>query len=339
MQLVIYGGINILIRVFQIDIIKGLAIMSVIILHTVPTSFLLKSLSPIHIWQAVPIFMILAGYNGATSLSKKQNKNIKELYNLKAIKNKIVKIIRPFVYIYLLQLFIMVIFLDKSFNINTLLYSFIIGGWGPGSYFIPVIIQTIITVPLIYFLLIRYNKYFLLLTLIISIILEVISLYSLDEGTYRVLYFRYFFAVALGIWISKKENSKFNSTILFLSLISLFYLIGVNYFELKLIMEPVWGSQHLFSYFWTLVIIISGVKYLPNKDNILAKLGQISFYIFLIQMFYFWLISSFSFNLSNIMPSPIYSFFNILICCSLGYIFYKIDNNISFKKYYISKQK
>jgi peptidoglycan/LPS O-acetylase OafA/YrhL len=280
--------------------------------------------------------MILAGFNGAAYFSKKQIENINELYNFKSLIKKLIKIIRPFTYIFLLQIFLMIILFDKSFTLRFLLNSFFSGGWGPGSYFIPVIVQSIITVPLMYFLS-RYNKVFLLLILIISIILEIISLNYLGEDTYRILYIRYLFALALGIWINKKENFKINIPILFLSLISLIYIIGVNYLNLKIIIEPVWGSQNFFFFFWTLMIIILCVKYLPNKENILARLGQISYYIFLIQMIYFWLVSSLSFNLSKIMPSPIYSFFNILICCSLGYISYKIDNKISFKKYSIFK--
>ena len=54
-------------RSVQIDILKGLAIISVILLHSWDASFLLRIGAPYYISQAVPIFIIIAAYNGVCS--------------------------------------------------------------------------------------------------------------------------------------------------------------------------------------------------------------------------------------------------------------------------------
>ena len=46
----------------NIDFIKGLAAISVILLHTLPESVLYGSFAVFHIWQAVPIFLFITFY-------------------------------------------------------------------------------------------------------------------------------------------------------------------------------------------------------------------------------------------------------------------------------------
>lgn len=60
-------------RLDNIDFIKGLAALSVILLHTLPEEVLMGSLAIFHIWQAVPLFMFISFYVGFKSLSRKEN--------------------------------------------------------------------------------------------------------------------------------------------------------------------------------------------------------------------------------------------------------------------------
>ena len=58
-------------RSINIDVIKGLGILSVILLHTFNTEYLLKIGAPFYIWQAVPVFIILQGFNLTNSYKRR----------------------------------------------------------------------------------------------------------------------------------------------------------------------------------------------------------------------------------------------------------------------------
>ncbi|MCD2136738.1 OpgC domain-containing protein [Salinicoccus halitifaciens] len=68
-------------RNYNIDILKGLAIIAVILIHSLPDEMLLAILSPFYIWQAVPVFMLLAGYNTAQSFQRRGFISLNQFYN------------------------------------------------------------------------------------------------------------------------------------------------------------------------------------------------------------------------------------------------------------------
>ncbi|MFZ3385362.1 MAG: acyltransferase family protein, partial [Candidatus Methanoperedens sp.] len=56
----------------QIDLLKGVAIISVIIQHSVTKNQLSQTLSQFHIWQAIPIFFIVMGFTSMIYFSQKK---------------------------------------------------------------------------------------------------------------------------------------------------------------------------------------------------------------------------------------------------------------------------
>jgi peptidoglycan/LPS O-acetylase OafA/YrhL len=54
----------------RIDLLKGLAIIAVLIQHGLPDSVRYDSLATLHYWQAVPVFIFLMGFNGAGSFRR-----------------------------------------------------------------------------------------------------------------------------------------------------------------------------------------------------------------------------------------------------------------------------
>lgn len=314
-------------RNYNIDVLKAIAILFVIILHSLSADTLFNVLAPFHIWQAVPIFMILVGYNTAKSYERKGPESLKDLYNGRTLIRKFQRLIIPFAFVWIMQVFIHYILLG-GLNVRDLLISFFVGGWGPGSYFVPIIIQATLILPLIY-LLCKKNLTTMTITLfIISLLVEVACLLvDMPEGVYRLIVVRYLFALTLGVWLAlntKKLNYKW---LIPLSIISLIYITGVNYFDWVFIMEEYWLSQHAPSYFWTLMIIIVGLKlYQFKADNMISKLfvkiGQASYHIFLTQMVYFWSIA----GLFSALPLTAYVGISIIICVVLGLLFFDAEN-------------
>lgn len=55
----------------QIDLIKAVAIVSVIILHSVPSSITASTISFFTMEQAVPVFLLIMGLNGTMSFKRR----------------------------------------------------------------------------------------------------------------------------------------------------------------------------------------------------------------------------------------------------------------------------
>lgn len=313
-------------RNHNIDILKALAIFSVILLHSLPEPVLFLFGAPYHIWQSVPIFLILAGYNTANSYKKRNYESLSQFYNFPFLYNKLKRLVFPFLLVFIAEAVANFIFFGLS--AKQLIMSFVSGGWGPGSYFVPIIIQATLITPIIY-MLCRKNLTVMTIGLfIVNLILEAVSMaVEMPEGLYRLLVIRYLFAITLGVWLAlngKKINYKW---IMPLSVFSLIYITGVNYFDWVFITEEYWLSQHAPSYFWPLLLIIMGLRVYEFKaqnklSKLFVKIGQASYHIFLVQMVYFW-------SNSMILPKTslaVYVVISLIICLVFGLLFFEMEN-------------
>ncbi|MDZ7835060.1 MAG: acyltransferase family protein [Alkalibacterium sp.] len=136
-------------RNYTIDVIKALAIISVILIHGLSNNTLYAILAPYYIWQTVPVFMILVGYNSVNSFMRKGYSSLPEIFSQHYLMNKAKRILLPFAFIWLVQVLIQFFYFSNT-DVAGLLRSFFEGGYGPGSYFIPLIVQATILVPFIY---------------------------------------------------------------------------------------------------------------------------------------------------------------------------------------------
>lgn len=325
-------------RIQQIDIIKGIAIIGVIILHTISRDILFNIGAPFHIWQAVPIFLMIAGINGANSYIRSEKNTLSDLYNINLMIKRLKRLIIPFVIIWIIQLSIN-LYNNKQISILNIIESLLLGGAGPGSYFVPLMIQCVLILPLIYYIGIKSTADKLLIYMfIVSMLFELVCyIIKIDPYIYRYLFPRYLFAVSLGVWfvLSVKKNY----LLLICGTIASFaYILGVNYYDFSILNEPLWTSQHAPSYFWTLFLIIIGIKFLPSYTNfiwnVISIVGKASYHIFLIQMLYFWL-KCYRYFLE--FPLSIYLLTNISICILVGIVFYLTEDRI--RKTLIMKNK
>lgn len=315
----------------SVDIIKGLAIIFVIILHSLSTNTLLHIGAPFLVWQAVPIFMILAGYNGVNSYLNREINDISSAYSKKLLTKRYIRLLKPFVLIWIFEVALNLI-MHNSISIKGAIFSFITGGWGPGSYFIPIMLQHVIVLPLLYLGAKKSVNGMLMVAFLLDMGLELVTYkLGLSPALYRILYHRYLFAVALGVWAVMYKGKK--SIILSIgSLISLVFIIAVNYFNFQLPIEPSWMNESAPSHFWALLIVILGLKFLPKVESTflekkIALLGKASYHIFLVQMVYFFLINAFKLPINNI-----FVVMNVIICLVVGYGFFKFESSISKNK-------
>ncbi|MBC5991701.1 acyltransferase family protein [Pontibacter cellulosilyticus] len=325
----------------QIDVLKGMAIIAVIALHSLTKPELVQGWAIFHIWQAVPVFMIIMGLNLGIG-SKPDHLTLSLLYNKAYFTKKATRILIPFLFTFILALFFG-LFWEVYFQSNVLeLERVVLVGVlpvsGRGNYFITLLLQSILLLPLIGYCFNRRP----VLTTIALIALEVLFLlvskkYSLFEGDdmeylYSAALPRYFSAFAFGLWLAKAIRQPYRISILLaflvLGAIAINYLYFVVYRGLSIpFIYNSWAMQNVMSFGYAALLILMVIYTLPSEsDNFIlqgfAKLGQASYHIFLVQVVYFGLVSDFS-NL----------WLNLAICLLLGYLYYKIETPLS-KRYF-----
>ncbi|SOC38213.1 acyltransferase family protein [Salinicoccus kekensis] len=316
-------------RNYNIDIIKGLAIIAVILIHSLPDEMLLAILSPFYIWQAVPVFILLAGYNTAQSFQRRGYVSLNQFYNISFLYKKFERLVYPFLFIWAIQVIIHFLMMD-GLNLKTLVISLFTGGWGPGSYFIPVIIQATLILPLIYMVIKRNLTAGVIVLFFISILVDVFCMMiDVSGSVYRIIIVRYIFALVLGVCLSLNTKNINYKWLIPLAMLSAVYIAGVYYQEWEFFIERYWQSQHAPSYFWTLLLVIIGLRAYQFKaanplSRLLVKMGQASYHIFLVQMFYFWVIAD---GISDF-PLMIYLAITLTICIVFGILFFNAENRL-----------
>lgn len=317
-------------RSINIDVIKGLAIISVILIHTYDGNLLLGTGAPLHIWQAVPVFMILQGLNNANSYMRRDFNTLSDFLDPSYFSQKFKRLLFSYFIFFIFQTIFLRFYAPDYFFSENHLIRLITGGRGPGSYFVPLTIQAQIVLPLLFVAAKKSVKGMLAGSLIINILLEVFcSTINIDEELYRILIIRFIFAMALGVALAFLKDDYFKQgSFYILVVLSAIYIIGVMYFDWHFIMEHYWHSQHVPGFFWPLflIILLNGVKMPPNNKiyRVLSVLGKASYHIFLAQLFYFWKPISES---APTLPTFFDTIVNVVVCCVLGVIFYELEQN------------
>jgi peptidoglycan/LPS O-acetylase OafA/YrhL len=145
---------------FQVDFLKAAMIFLVIFDHIV--SWGIKSQIGVSFWEriCIPVFLVLMGFNMGLSFKRHGATTLRELYSWRYFKSKILRYIVPFLVLYAFSTLIGLIL--YNFNITDMwygqhypshgfiqLFTGILPFWGPGNWFIPVIFQSILIMPII----------------------------------------------------------------------------------------------------------------------------------------------------------------------------------------------
>jgi peptidoglycan/LPS O-acetylase OafA/YrhL len=323
----------------RIDIIKGLAIISVTILHTLSTKNLTSIYTTFLLKQTIPLFMLVSGYVFTLSYKDRGIADLKNCYNLNIFKKRIKRLYFPFLVIFLLELLLSKVFLSKSLNATFVIGNLILGGFGPGSYYPVIMFQFLFIIPIIYIISYKKLNYSIPFFLIVGVFFEYFTnSVGLDENIYRLLIGRYIFAIALGSYLALNQN-KMNKILLYIgSILSMIYIYASIYLNFHILGHIDWLPQQAPAYFYTALLFIIGMNFLQKRTGFifttLAELGKASWHIFLIQMLFFWAIFHGAilhmFGLQH--DSSYLIIINVMACLILGYIFYTIETIIHSKK-------
>lgn len=279
----------------KIDLLKAVAIVSVIILHSITDNTMRNQLGiPFLVLQAVPIFMILMGLNNSRSFIKINPHTFREAFSWDFFEHRFDRII--FVYFFAVSLEVLVTIVIRKVSFTDIILLYLTGGIGPGSYFVPIMIQTLFILPILYVAANKNANYMLLGSFVVNMIFEIWAYHiGMHNGYYRLLFPRYLFAAALGVWIVKKDSIKW-SVISIGAIFSLTYITSIHYWGFTPPVQPDWLSQNAPSYLWPFAIVLFGLRKFPARAKGIweycTELGKASYHIFLVQMVYFWTIGN-----------------------------------------------
>lgn len=324
----------------QIDFIKTIAITAVILLHSLPAYVLLDIYSPFHISQAIPVFIMVSGIVWYLSYNKITNHTLKDSYTSVYFKQKIRRLIVPFLIIYIIDI---IYIIAVNFAITTQglirILTFQLPSGGPGSYYTSLLIQIMLIAPLIFYCYQKRPNLTLATLVGLDLCFELIAP-MLPYWIYYISSLRYLAAFALGIYLSTALRTKkaFYKTKGFIALsvlaIASFIYILVFMRQPTPFFRPEWETQNLLSFFYPSFIVaiillihplIGGLSSVGKKINVI---GKASYHIFLVQLIYFGVGLNEIFLFTNISPTLMgmgYVTANLVTTFSLGLIFFYID--------------
>jgi len=326
-------------NLLQIDLLKGIAIIFVLIFHTLPRETLDGIYFDFHIRQAVPIFILLLGLNMGMSFARQKFElnigNIK-----KYLQNRFWRIIFPFLVLFFTTLLIGIA--TSRIKIYGILGKILLGIFGvlpisgPGNYFITILFQFILVFPLIFWLYRKYPKLTVVLCFSIDILFQIFAKNSDIFDNFPYLYsaciLRYLSIISIGLWLSTdfKLFSRRNFFILLGSIISIAYLIAVDFYSYIFpYFRNVWHT--VLAFFYPALIVCIGINHLPKKaENMIIdwfeQIGKTSYHIFLFQIAFF----GFGLN-AYAYTEPILAIItNIIICLIGGILFMLFEKRLKY---------
>ena len=303
-------------RVLSIDIIKILSIVGVLLIHILGS----KSMYGGVFWyaQAVPLFMIIMGYNSKLSFPSI---------------NKMALVFTPYILTYMISLLYVILIAAKSGSwggnnaIHYLPIGFLPAG-GPGEYWIPLFFISLFFIPILN----RFSyKHGAIKTLIICVLVSYLfelfcSMININKWLYVCNPIRYSVCIQIGIVLKTKKIKIIY--LLPLAALSIVYLYLINYSKMELpylrFENGGWKSGEnclSFFYSWFLYIILSSC-FSKVKESYLTRLGRYTYTIFLFQIIWF------SIFYGRIL-SPYNASFAIPICVIGGVLLDKVSKKCS----------
>lgn len=313
-------------RIEFLDYLKAICVIMVIITHY-DWSDKTSPFFTMVINMAVPIFMIISGYNFAMSNQKKADGNIRKMYGWSILKPKLIRFLVPFVGICFIEMFILAL---EEKNIH-LFRIFFLGAYGPGSYYVPIMLQLLVIFPIIYTLVQRNAKLGIFLAGMANLGFEIaVKVFEMDKYYYRLCIGRYLLLIAFGCYLYLYPEHRIKKRqLVAMFVIGLTYIIAVFSFDAKFAIFEYWKTTAMpvAFYIFPVVIMLFRKFYhvtIPGKiGEMLTKIGKGSYHIFLVQMVYY------HFELGGkIMNAAWYIAvpFNLLITIPIGILFFRIDN-------------
>lgn len=322
-------------REWQLDYLKTFAIIMVIITHIFSYNEVapLPVIFPYLVEMAVPLFMIISGYVNTISFTKKTAEELKAGNWIHYLCSRLCVIYLPFTLLYFSEIILMDRIQKRTIGLHEAIYVFLTGGWGPGSYYIPMLTQFIFCFPILYYLVKRDLLKSSILILGVQFLFEIgVGILQFPESWYRLLLIRYFVFIWFGIILFYYRQKIKNVIVLTMALSGGLYIAAVSVLHFPMPIFRYWTSTSMPTVLWVGAMVMGGMHFLRRfpgvMDTVVNRIGISTYCIFLVQMAYFQL------GFGKITGSFFLNFLlGIGINCFLGILMddmiHKISNKIS----------
>lgn len=269
--------------------------------------------------MCVPMFMLITGYVNAVSFSRRFVVTFYGFYSAKNILNKIITFTVPFLFVFIVSVIGRMI-LGKGDGFGAIVQAFFWGGYGPGAYYIPCLIQLIFIFPVIYRIIADKKENGLVICFFINLVFEVAkTVYDMNADCYRLLVFRYFFIVALGCYTFLYREKLSYKKALLCGAVGTCYLLLNRYTGYRPIVFTYWNSTCMVSALFAfpfLYWVTAPSNKVRFKCGWMEYAGKRSYYIFLVQMLFY--SSDIDKTILSVVKYPIIAIVINIAVCVLG---------------------
>lgn len=315
-------------RYHSIDIAKGVCILFVIVAHYEwKKAEQLRLLFPFWVDMAVPIFMIISGYVYTRSFQKNRICAVGDAYTVKNVLGKLIRYTVPFIIAFIIE--------EVAYNhigivqhdAALVVRSFFRGGFGPGSYYYPIMIQFIFYFPIVFAIIRKYDFHGVILCGFINLSYEVLKhYYGMSQGCYRFLVFRYTLLIGYGCYLAMGNYRRHLKLSVLCTCIGIGYIITCVYMDHEPPITDLWTGTSLWASLF--VIPISGPLLLNKmRSRFMETVGRASYDIFLVQMVYYKSADLLVYR--HIDSRPAQLLINIVVCVTVGLIFYYVETPLT----------
>lgn len=316
-----------------LDFLKGILIIFIVVTHYKWTpQQRLDFLFPFWIEMAVPFFLLISGYFHALSYQKNNVECFSQAYRASSVLSKLVRYSVPVLIVIIVELYL----IKRKLTFWQLLQCFLQGGYGPGSYYFPILYELIFVFPIIFFVIKKYSLFGLGLCGFLNLIFELfIWAFNVPQTVYRLLIFRYIFIIAGGCYLflnHEKREKTFVSVVACMIGAIFIYISRYQGFAIPIINRD-WAVT---SYMGSLFLIPIAFFIIRNYDGIRRKalcsleiLGKASYDIFLVQMVYYSFFSKHLYKKNFGFPYDL--LISVVICLTIGIVFFYVENPLTRK--------
>ena len=320
-----------------VDYLKAICIVLVIFNHTgvfnISKPFFIMAID-----AAVPVFMILSGYVMGLSVG---GKSMAQMYEGKRLSRKLLRYIVPL----FLTFFLFVgLKAAKYGGVNAdlcreIARQFIYFEYGPGAYYFALMLEFLFLSPLMLWTIRRFDFRGVMLFGAIDFSYEICSVaYAMDDKIYRILVFRYLFAIALGMDIGLNRDKEIKNEYLIASFaVGLVYKLIPSFcgYQYRFFAEPTWAETSMISVMYVFPIVYLILYYghdhmgAGKLGGVTALIGRASYHIMCTQMIYFCVSPSFI-DISAISTSgkAAVVLLDTVVSVLSGIVFYYIDDRV-----------